>query len=252
MCRHLAYVGPVTPLAALLHDPPHGLLRQSWAPRRQRHGAVNGDGFGVGWWAAGDPVPARYRRARPMWADPSWRDVARVVRSGAVLAAVRSATAGTALDESAAAPFAGDRWLFSHNGAVEGWPGSVELLAAKLPVPALLALETRSDSALVWALVLDLLRAGAPAATALASTVREVTASTPARLNLLLGDGATITATTWGDTLSYRRLGDGVVVASEPFDDDPGWVDVPDRSVLVAARGRVRVSPLDDGPEEPA
>ena len=48
MCRHLAYLGPAVPLAALLLDPPHSLLRQSWAPRDMRGGgSVNADGFGV-------------------------------------------------------------------------------------------------------------------------------------------------------------------------------------------------------------
>ena len=63
MCRHLAYLGPPATLRSLLCDPPHGLATQSWAPRRQQHGTVNVDGFGVGWYAPGDPEPARYRRA---------------------------------------------------------------------------------------------------------------------------------------------------------------------------------------------
>src|SRR5262249_54522919 len=105
MCRHLAYLGPPVTLAAVLVDPPHSLYRQSWAPRRQRHGTVNADGFGVGWYAEGDPLPARYRHAVPIWADPSFADVARVTRTRALLAAVRSATEGTAPDASAAAPY---------------------------------------------------------------------------------------------------------------------------------------------------
>ncbi|MFY9776611.1 MAG: class II glutamine amidotransferase, partial [Trebonia sp.] len=59
MCRHLAYVGPEVSLKSLLIDPPYGLYRQAWAPRMQRHGTVNADGFGIGWYASGDPVPAR-------------------------------------------------------------------------------------------------------------------------------------------------------------------------------------------------
>ena len=47
MCRHIAYLGPSVPLAELLLDPPFGLLRQSWQPRRQQHGRLNADGFGV-------------------------------------------------------------------------------------------------------------------------------------------------------------------------------------------------------------
>ena len=33
---------------SLVLDPPHGLLRQSYAPRRQKHGLINADGWGVG------------------------------------------------------------------------------------------------------------------------------------------------------------------------------------------------------------
>ncbi len=81
MCRHLAYLGPPASLRSLLIDPPHSLYRQAWAPRLQRHGTVNADGFGVGWYADGDPVPARYRRGAPIWGDPSLPDIARVTRS---------------------------------------------------------------------------------------------------------------------------------------------------------------------------
>src|SRR6266571_1966469 len=81
MCRHLAYLGPPATLRALLLDPPHGLGTQAWAPRRQCHGTMNVDGFGVGWYADGDPVPARYRRAGPIWADPGFADLARVTRT---------------------------------------------------------------------------------------------------------------------------------------------------------------------------
>ena len=63
MCRHLAYLGPPVTLASLLYDPPHSLLRQSWAPRMQRHGTVNADGYGVGWYQPDvRPEPARVRR----------------------------------------------------------------------------------------------------------------------------------------------------------------------------------------------
>ncbi|MEU0756137.1 ergothioneine biosynthesis protein EgtC [Streptomyces albogriseolus] len=246
MCRHLAYVGPAEPLGALLVGPPHGLYRQSWAPRRQRYGTVNADGFGVGWYADGDPVPARYRRAGPIWADLSFTDLARVVRTEALLSAVRDATLSGADAEAAAAPFASGAWLFSHNGAVPGWPGSLASLAATLPAEDLLSLEARNDSAFLWALVLARLRAGDTMGQALADTVAEVAEAVPeARLNLLLTDGATVAATAWGDTLWYlARPGGGTVVASEPYDDDPHWQEVPDRTLLAASRADVLLTPL--------
>ena len=242
MCRHLAYVGPPVSLKSLLIDPPYGLYRQAWAPRMQRHGTVNADGFGIGWYASGDPVPARYRRAVPIWGDPSLPDLARVTRSSAVLAAVRDATVGTALGEAAAAPFASGSWLFSHNGLLAGWPASAAGLARVEP---LLALEAMTDSAFLWALVVDRLRSGTAPDVALAATIEAVEAAGgTGRFNFLLTDGRSIVATTAGDTLWYRRADDGVTVASEPCDDEPGWTEVPDRQLLTAAPSQVTVRPL--------
>ncbi|MGW1490151.1 ergothioneine biosynthesis protein EgtC [Streptomyces sp. NPDC002402] len=250
MCRHIAFLGPPLPLRQLLVEPAHGLFRQSWAPRHQRHGTVNADGFGVGWYAEGDPVPARYRRPGPIWADLSFADLARVVRSGALLAAVRDATEAGADGEAAAAPFADGPWLFSHNGAVKGWPGSLAPLALTLPAAELLSLEARCDSALVWALVLHRLRDGDELGQALADTVREVGEAAPgSRLNLLLTDGETVAATAWGDTLWYlAEPGRRIVVASEPYDDDPHWREVPDRTLLAATRTDVLLTPLKEPP----
>ncbi|MFF2655196.1 ergothioneine biosynthesis protein EgtC [Streptomyces sp. NPDC058045] len=250
MCRHLAYLGPELPLGEVLLAPPHSLYRQSWAPRRQRYGTVNADGFGVGWYADGDPVPARYRRAGPVWADTSLGDLARVVRSRAVLGAVRDATEASPDGEAAAAPYAEGPWLFSHNGAVGGWPGSLAPLAATLPAAELLKLAARCDAALVWALVLHRLRHGRELGQALADTVAEVAEAAPAsRLNLLLTDGNHIAATAWGDTLWYLTgPGPRTVVASEPYDDDPGWREAPDRTLLVASATEVLLTPI----KEPA
>lgn len=254
MCRHLAFLGPEEPLGRVLVEPPHGLYRQSWAPRRQKYGTVNADGFGVGWYAPGDPAPARYRRAGPIWADLSFADLARTVRTGALLAAVRDATLPGADGEAAAAPFAAGPWLFSHNGAVAGWPRTAAPLVAGLPPVELLSLEARTDSAFVWALVLHRLRGGAEPGRALAETVREVAEAAPgSRLNLLLTDGERVDATAWGDTLWYLTgPGGRTVVASEPYDDDPRWREVPDRTLLTADRTGVDLAPVEGPPPSPA
>jgi glutamine amidotransferase len=269
MCRHLAYLGPPASLRSLLTDPPHSLYRQSWAPRRQRHGTVNADGFGVGWYADGDPVPARYRQAVPIWGDQSLPDIARVTRSGAVLAAVRSATEGTALGAAAAAPFGAGPWLFSHNGRLDGWPGSAVAIAGAevqghgrvgeppmagpLSQPsgaaALLSLEAMVDSAFLWALALERLRAGSALGAALAQVIGAVEAAGgTGRFNFLLTDGHSVAATACGDTLWYRPSGEGegasVTVASEPSDDEPGWTEVPDRHLLTGTARGVLVRPL--------
>jgi glutamine amidotransferase len=245
MCRHLAYLGPAATLREVITEPPYGLARQAWAPRLQRHGTVNADGFGVGWYADGDPVPARYRRAMPMWADPSLADIARVTRTRALLAAVRSATEGTDLGEAAAAPYRSSQWLFSHNGVLDGWPAAAASLAATLSAADLLTVEARCDSALAWAVVLRYLRAGLSLGGALAATVADLDAhGVTGRFNFLLTDGQSVAATAAGDMLWYRA-GDGrTVVASEPGDDEPGWIEVTGRSVLSATAGAVQVQPI--------
>jgi glutamine amidotransferase len=236
MCRHLAYLGPPAPLSTWLLDPAHSLVRQAWAPRDMRGGGtINADGFGVGWYPAPGGPPVRYRRAVPIWGDTTLPGLAAATATTAALAAVRSATVGMPVVETAAAPFAEDRWLFSHNGIVRGWPDSMTGLAARLPVRDLLTLDAPTDTALLWALVRDRLRAGVPAADAVTGTVAEVTAAAPgSRLNLLLTDGRTLVATAAGHALSYVSDGTSTVVASEPLDDRPGWRAVPDGHVLVA------------------
>lgn len=248
MCRHLAYLGRPRALHEVLCDPPHSLLRQSWAPRRQQHGTVNADGFGVGWYAAGDPVPARYRSDRPIWNDVSFPDLARVIRTGALLAAVRDATPGMPLGDQAAAPFAHGRYLFSHNGALGGWPASANKLVADLApdmTPAdLVGLKVLTDSTLLWALLRRRIDAGVPVLEAVRTVVDRVSTVAGGRLNLLVTDGVSIVATACGDTLSWRHDDDCVVVASEPHDDTPGWHDVPDGSIVLATAEGVDVTRL--------
>lgn len=258
MCRHLAYLGPETPLPALLFDKPYSLLRQTWAPADMRGGgAVNVDGFGVGWYPARAGAPVRYRRSVPMWTDTGFASVADVTASSAVLAAVRSATVGMPVMDTACAPFTDGPWLFSHNGRIVGWPDSVAALAGRLPVADLITLDAPTDSALLWAMVRDRLRAGAPAEEAVVSVTLEVAAAAPgSRLNMMLTDGRVLVATRWWHSLSVLTTPESVVVSSEPWDDDDRWSTVADRQVVTAeldASGRplVRVRPIEPVAAEP-
>ncbi|GGO01197.1 gamma-glutamyl-hercynylcysteine sulfoxide hydrolase [Microbispora rosea subsp. aerata] len=233
MCRHAAWLGPERPVASLVTDPEHGLLRQSYAPRLQRYGKVNADGFGFGWYDG--PRPVRYRRTVPIWADANVPDLAAAARSSCLIAAVRSATAGMPIEETATAPFADGPWLLSHNGRVRR--EAVRPLASDA--------ESMCDSAWLAAAVFARLRAGLPVAGVLPAVVRAAAEHDPrARLNLLLTGGSHLAAVAWGDTL-FTHLGEGVLVASEPLDDRPGWRAVPDRSLLLASPDGVSVTPID-------
>ena len=227
MCRHLGWLGEPRSLASLMLDPPYGLRVQSYSPRRQKHGLINADGWGAGFFDA-DGAVRRWRSASPLWSEASFASVAPVLRSGCVVAAVRSASTGMPIEVSACAPFTDGRWLLSHNGLVD-----------RAVLPQSRVAESVVDSALLAALIFE------HGPDALADTVTEVAAADPnARLNILAANGSRLLATTWGDTLSVLRGDGGVVLASEPFDDDSAWQDVPDRHLVEVTGDVVALTPL--------
>ncbi|KAA1250131.1 ergothioneine biosynthesis protein EgtC [Mycobacterium simiae] len=227
MCRHLGWLGTEVSLSALVLEPPRGLLVQSYAPRRQKHGLLNADGWGVGFFDGG--VPRRWRSAAPLWGDTSFESVSPALRSHCVVAAVRSATVGMPIEISATAPFTDGRWLLSHNGVVD---------RAVLPLPS--SAESCCDSAILAATIFE------RGLDALGDTIAEIGTADPlARLNVLAANGSRLIATTWNETLSILRRPDGVVLASEPYDEDTGWADVPDRHLVEVSADRVTLTALD-------
>jgi glutamine amidotransferase len=226
MCRHLGWLGAPRSVSDLMLDPPYGLLVQSYAPRRQKHGLMNADGWGVGFYDA--EVVRRWRSAAPLWGDASFASVAPALRSVCVVGAVRSASIGMPIEPTASAPFTDGSWLLSHNGLVD---------RAVLPLSA--HAESTVDSALLAALIFD------RGMDRLGGTVTEVGARDPgARLNILAANGSEMVATTWGDTLSVLHTGEGVALASEPYDDDPRWEEIPDRHLVRTDGSTVQLTAL--------
>jgi glutamine amidotransferase len=226
MCRHLGWLGDPVSVSSLILEPANGLLVQSYSPRRQKHGLLNADGWGVGFFDGA--TPRRWRSAAPLWGDASLASVAPALRSGCVVAAVRSATIGMPIEPSASAPFTDGEWLLSHNGIVD---------RAVLPVSR--TAESTVDSAILAAHIFT------QGLDNLGDTVRAVGESEPsARLNILAANGSRMLATVWGDTLSILRRSDGVVLASEPYDDHPDWQDIPGRHLVEVTAAGVALTPL--------
>jgi glutamine amidotransferase len=87
------------------------------------------------------------------------------------------------------------------------------------------------------------LRGDAPEAV-LAEVVTRLAAKDPnARLNLMLTNGTSVYASAYRASLYYLHdkgiAEGGLVVASEPLDDDVRWVEIPDHSLIVADQGSV-------------
>lgn len=242
MCRFQGYIGPSVGLAGLLYGQDYGLDRQAWAPRHQQHGNVNADGWGVGWYDQSlQPEPARYRTTAPMWADRNFPEMAPLISSACVVAAVRDASPGMPVDKSSTAPFMSGRFLLAHNGLIDGFRAGVGTTLRRW-------LSTRrdseilggSDSEVAFAIMLDRLDKGASLEAALREAIDEITSITTGRFNFLLTDGSQLMATRAGDSLyvwsEESEEGHRTAVVSEPLDDGEGWLDIPDRSIVIAAR----------------
>jgi glutamine amidotransferase len=102
------------------------------------------------------------------------------------------------------------------------------------------AAESVCDSALLAAHVFD------RGPEQVGDLIAEVGAHDPAaRLNVLLTDGQRLLATRWNDTLSVLATDDGVLLASEPFDDDPAWVDIPDHHLVDVTGAGITITDLE-------
>lgn len=261
MCRLLAYLGPPVSLGSVVLEPPHSLLTQSYAPRFQQRGRFNADGFGVAWYDHNvRPEPAHYRRTVPLWSDRNFASLAGVIRAGVFVASVRNATPPSPSEETSTAPFVSGVWSFSHNGEVAGFTdGGRAALLAGVTGRRAGGVEGTADSEVLFAMVLDRLDAGAGPAEALGDVVATVLRGPGGRLNMVLCDGHRVAATACGDSLYVRTSPDtgagprggpgagadgGVVVASEPYDDDPAWAVVPDGSLVLASAGSVRIEAM--------
>ncbi|OOK75713.1 glutamine amidotransferase domain protein [Mycobacterium kansasii] len=145
------------------------------------------------------------------------------------MAAVRSATVGMPIEISATAPFTDGEWLLSHNGVVD---------RAVLPLTSLS--ESVCDSAILAATIFE------RGLDELAGTIAQIGTADPlARLNIMAANGSRLLATTWNETLSMLQRPDGVVLASEPYDDDDDWTDVPDRHLVEVTVDGVTLTTLD-------
>lgn len=227
MCRHLGWLGKEVSISSLVLDPPHSLRQQSYAPHRQQHGRMNADGWGVGFFDG--TTPRRWRSTTPLWGEASFFSVAPALHSHCGIASVRSATPGMPIEASATSPFTDGRWLLAHNGVVD-----------REVLPPAISAETICDSAILAALIFD------RGLDALGQTITEVAdADSGARLNILAANGSRLVATSWGESLSMLCHDDGVVIASEPYDEDPNWQDVPQRHLVDVTADGLELVPLD-------
>src|ERR1700742_5166423 len=118
MCRWLGYSGDPIRIDELVYNTEHSLIEQSRSARFTSH-LTNADGFGIGWYGS-EEQPGVHRNVAPAWSDRNLQDLCAQIRSPLFLAHVRAAT-GTPVQQTNCHPFRHGRWLFVHNGFIDGY-----------------------------------------------------------------------------------------------------------------------------------
>ncbi|UCF67589.1 MAG: hypothetical protein JSV80_17800 [Acidobacteriota bacterium] len=265
MCRLAGYRGPSVPLATLIYDPPHGLEHQSYKPREMISGSVSVDGTGIVWWVEGDSTPLRYVSERPPWSDANLPRLASRLGGCQQLAAVRSATPGTAFGPRAVLPF-------THTGvagALNGYLGRFReqtgpALVARLPAKLFAALDSGSDASVAFLTVMRHREQGSAEDSgdslrrALREAVAEIfavcsEAGAPASLTMLLAEADRILAVRAASgappnslyvAQDAQRWPSALLIASEPLDDDTAWQAVPADHLVETSRMGWHMEPL--------
>ncbi|MGW5775478.1 class II glutamine amidotransferase [Streptomyces sp. NPDC003863] len=265
MCRWLAYWGTPVLLDTILYKPAHSLIDQSLHSKLGVE-TTNGDGFGVGWYSAHNDTPALLRDVGPAWNNWNLRELADHVRSPLFFAHIRAST-GTAVQQSNCHPFRHGRWMFMHNGAIEGFPRMRRELSMLVDPGLYPDIEGTTDSEVMFHLALTYgLDQDPPAAVARMAGVvervgRDHGVEFPLQMTLALTDGERVWVFRYSSARASRSLfyssrvdalrrlhpdigflrhvsDESRLVVSEPLGDLPGaWNEVPENSYGVVQPG---------------
>lgn len=263
MCRIVGYYGQPIPLSAVLADPPHSLIHQSYAPRELPGATHCGDGWGVGWFPARDPdAPlGRLRTTRPLWNDENAKTVGPAVFAASLAANARLTLPNLEVTDVNTPVYAFDGRIHTENGGIEPWPGPfLRPLRDELDEEAEDQIRGSTESEIlagIWSTLYRSKCAG-DAVGALRAMIRRVRTIVrkhkgKIRENLLIAGPTELLAIRYAErTDSHtlyrldrgRRWPEGCLIASEPLDDDPDWEEIPEGSLVRVDAGGSGIEPL--------
>ncbi len=208
MCRFVAYTGRPILLSDLVTRSSRSLIHQSYRAR-ERDEPLNGDGFGVGWYAPEiDRDPCVFSSITPAWSNRNLHNIAEKIRSPLVFAHVRAASPGLRVSEVNCHPFQYGRYLWMHNGNVGAFRRLRRQLRASLRDEYYDMIEGTTDSEHAFAVFLDELHDSDPdrpldaMESALEATVRRLRVwqealpeATPTTMNFAVTDGVNVVVT---------------------------------------------------------
>lgn len=156
MCRFVAYIG--TPVLAddLLYKPKYSIITAQSVNAGEMSIAVNGDGFGVGWYVPEiDSEPCVFRSIKPSWSDQNLRNIAKKIYSPLIFAHIRAASPGLPVEEFNSHPFSCGKLMFMHNGMLGGFKEIRRKLLRELNDTAYDAILGSTDSEHLFGLFLN-------------------------------------------------------------------------------------------------
>jgi ergothioneine biosynthesis protein EgtC len=248
MCRLLAYLGPTVQLDKLIYHHDHSLIVQSYQPREMETAILNADGVGLGWYhPTRKTEPFVYRNTLPAWNDINLPHLCRYAESGTVLAYVRSATPGLAVDLHNCQPFTAGPLCFVHNGYVEQFRHTLyRPMREGLPDDIYRTIHGLTDSEHIFAMVQHRLReTHTTLATALYHVLEQLCYAAAdhgirVAANIVISDGEQMVASRYDTTgnapslywlQNHPQFPNSVLVASEPlFAAD--WVCCPENTLV--------------------
>jgi predicted glutamine amidotransferase len=266
MCRWMAWFGQPLLIEELLFNTPHGIVDQSLHSRMGAE-TTNGDGFGMGWYGKGER-PAIYRSVQPAWSDANLRELAGHIESRLFMVHVRAAI-GSPVQQSNCHPFRHGRWLFVHNGFIDGFKKMRRDLMLAVDPGLFGDFEGSTDTEVVFALALtygledDPIGALSRAVGLIEWTAGRHGVSDPVQGSFGCSDGESLWAVRYAsgggarslfasaDLDTVRRLQPGNerlqrmgeddrLIVSEPFSDLPGlWNEIQESSAVTVHRGGV-------------
>ncbi|MEA5565178.1 MULTISPECIES: ergothioneine biosynthesis protein EgtC [unclassified Anabaena] len=249
MCRLLAYLGSPISLDHLLYKPEHSLIVQSYQPREMTSGLLNADGFGVGWYhSQKNTDPFIYKNTLPIWNDINLPSLSRYVESKCVLAYVRSATPGQALDFANCQPFNHQQTLFIHNGRIEKFRQTLHRKIRSTLIPNFYEqINGNTDSEHIFALLLSQIQLNKhrPPEYALRTTLLALGEmakryQVEASANTVFSDGKRLIASRFSTSAPAPSLywlrddltfPNSVIIASEPLFAG-NWTGCPENSII--------------------
>lgn len=156
MCRFVAYIGPSILADDLLYKPKFSLITAQTVNAGEMSVSVNGDGFGIGWYAPElDNEPCIFRSIKPAWSDANLKNLARKIYAPCVFAHVRAASPGLGVEEVNSHPFGCGQLMFMHNGVLGGFKQIRRPLLRLLSDTAYDAIQGGTDSEHLFGLFLN-------------------------------------------------------------------------------------------------